>query len=203
MGILSCVYFFAISACSRARWGVIHIPMKSTMKKYSYTLMMVLAGCFVSCTAEKKEEDPDKTEEDKKRDLAEELQRQLAEQEKLNQEGGKPSERAGDQKALAEAARSSAKMAGDMANSSKNTGDPKATAEELERAAGLQEDTAEALAKGDLKSSAELGAKSSEALKEALKELTNQMKAGGTEGDTNTTTYKKLVNDYLRSISYE
>lgn len=37
--------------------------MKFTMKKYSFTLMMVLAGCFASCTAEEKEEqkaDPNK-----------------------------------------------------------------------------------------------------------------------------------------------
>ncbi len=156
-----------------------------------------------SAPKEKEDSEKEKTDEEKVKALAEEVQRQLDAQEKLNKEGGEPSESAEGQKALAEAALSAAEMAREMADSSNRNGDPKATAEELERAAKLQSDAANAIANGDFKASAELGKKSSEALNEALKELSNQMKAGGTGGEANTTTYKKLVNDYLRSISYE
>jgi len=81
------------------------------------------------------------------RGLMEDVRRQLAEQQALNQTPGENSERARQQQSLAQDARSAASTASDIPESSSSRGDPQAAAEELERAAGLQDETAEALAR--------------------------------------------------------
>jgi hypothetical protein len=137
------------------------------------------------------------------RKLMEEVQRQLAEQMKLNQSKGAAAARGGKQQALAKDARSAADRAGDMSASSDRPGDPKAAAKELERAAGLEDDNAEALAGGDAQASTRLGAQSAEALAKALRQLAAQLGSGISESEAYPPGYERLVSDYLRSISYE
>lgn len=138
------------------------------------------------------------------RKLMEEVQRQLAEQEKLNKgDGGEAGARAQKQQALAQDARSAAAQAGNLPAPSKGRGNPKAAAAELERAAGLQGDAAEALAGGEGPAGSQLGAQSAEALTKALRELAAQLKTGTFEGGAYPPGFERLVSDYLRSISYE
>lgn len=155
-----------------------------------------------SSESQEGQEDADK-ERETLRDLMADVRRQLAEQKKLNQASGESGARANQQQSLARDARLSASQARGIPASSGRRGDPRAAAEELERAAGLQEDTAEALADGDGNASSQLGAKSAEALAEALRELAAQLEFGTVEGESHPPRYERLVNDYLRSISYE
>ena len=104
------------------------------------------------------QEDADE-EREALRELMEEVRRQLAEQQALNQGSGEDGERADQQQSLAQDARSAASQARGIPASSGRRGDPRAAAEELERAAGLQDDNAEALAGGDAEASAQLGAR--------------------------------------------
>jgi hypothetical protein len=140
------------------------------------------------------------------RKLMEEVQRQLAEQEKLNQGKGDQASREGKQQSLAGDARSAASQASGLQATKGLPGDPKAAVAELERAAGLQDDAAKAVADGDAKTSAELGEKSSEALSHALRQLAAQLGSGSNksnESNESSAGYERLINDYLRSISYE
>ncbi len=137
------------------------------------------------------------------RKLMEEVQRQLAEQQKLNQEKGEASKLSKQQQGLAQDARSAASQAEGIKPSADGRGDPKAAAEELERAAGLEEDNAEALACGDGVASKQLGAQSEQALSNALRELAAQLGSGISESEAYPPGYERLVGDYLRSISYE
>lgn len=143
--------------------------------------------------------------------LMEEVKRQLAEQESLNESlagspAGEPSsseQQAEAQQSLASDARSSAEQARGLPSASDSKSESQAAAEELERAAGLQEENAEALAEGDGEASSKLGAESAEALREALLELAGQLKEGDFKTDVRSPGFERLVNDYLRSISYE
>ena len=169
-------------------------------------------------SSDSESEDDGKGEENALNDLMSEVRRQLAEQNALNQaaqespgQAGEPgdpsgsagsSQRADAQGALAEAARSAAERARGMAAAAHRQGDPLAAAEELERAAALQEDAADALAGGE-GGEGELGQASAEALAEALKELAAQLDADGVDHAATTPGYERLINDYLRSISYE
>ena len=137
------------------------------------------------------------------RKLLEEVKRQLAEQQKLNQGEGEAAARARQQQALAEDPRSAAGLARNIKASSDRRGDPQAAAEELDRAAGLEDDNTEALASGDAQASTRLGAQSAEALAKALRELAAQLGTGAYEGEAYPPGYERLVGDYLRSISYE
>ncbi|MFN0127884.1 MAG: hypothetical protein ACKV19_14485 [Verrucomicrobiales bacterium] len=137
------------------------------------------------------------------RKLMEEVQRQLAGQQKLNQDKGDAAQRSKQQQALAQDARSAASQAEDIKPSADGRGDPKAAAKELERAAGLEEDNAEALASGDGEASKELGEQSEQALAKALREIAAQLGSGISESETYPPGYERLVDDYLRSISYE
>jgi hypothetical protein len=160
-------------------------------------------------TSDSEIEDDGQGEEKALSDLMSEVRRQLAEQNALNQaaaQAGEPTdggERAEAQGALAEAARSAAARARGMAAAAHRRGDPQAAAEELERAAGLQEDAADALAGGEGGAVADLGQESAEALAEALKELAAKLDADGIDHAATTPGYERLINDYLRSISYE
>jgi len=147
-------------------------------------------------------EDADK-EREALRGLMEEVRRQLAEQEALNQDSGEGGERADQQQSLAQDARAAASSARNIPASSGRRGDPQAAAEELDRAAGLQDDNAEALAGGEDEASAGLGAQSAEALAEALRELAAQLEIGAYESEAHPTGYERLISDYLRAISYE
>jgi hypothetical protein len=149
------------------------------------------------------QEDKGEKERESLRALIEEVQRQLAEQQKLNQLEGEGDDRARQQQSLAQDARSAAGQAGGIPSSSGRRGDPRAAAEELARAAGLQEDNAEALADGDGEASTKLGAESAEALANALHELAAQLEPNITDGEAYPAGYERLVSDYLRSISYE
>jgi hypothetical protein len=143
------------------------------------------------------------SERESLRKLMEEVQRQLAEQQTLNQGKGEAAARAGQQQSLARDARSAAGRAGNIKASSDRRGDPQAAAKELDRAAGLEDDNAEALAGGDAQASTRLGAQSAEALAKALRELAAQLEPGTFESETSPPGYERLVGDYLRSISYE
>lgn len=154
-----------------------------------------------SAKSENKEES--EAQKETLRKLMEEVQRQLVEQQKLNQETGEVSERSKQQQGLAQAARSAASQAEGIKPSPDGRGDPKAAAKELERAAGLEEDNAEALASGDGEASRELGAQSEQALSKALRELAAQLGSGISESEAYPPGYERLVGDYLRSISYE
>jgi len=137
------------------------------------------------------------------RKLMEEVQRQLAEQQKLNQDKGEASELSKQQQGLAQDAQSAASQAQGMKPSADGRGDPKSAAKELERAAGLEQDNAEALASGDAQASKRLGTQSEEALAKALHELAAQMGSRVAESEAYPPGYERLVGDYLRSISYE
>jgi len=149
----------------------------------------------------KGEEDPAEKESLSK--LLEEVQRQLAKQQKLNQTKGDPAELSNQQQALAQAARSAARQAEGIKASANGRGDPKAAGEELERAAGLQDGNAEALASGEAEASKNLGEQSEQALAKALREIAAQLGSGITESESYPPGYERLVDDYLRSISYE
>lgn len=168
-------------------------------------------------TPSKTEDEAEKDEQDL-RDLVKEVERQLAEQQELNKaagqkpkdgqdaEGGQEGEEgelADQQKSLAEKARDAAAKARGMSGSEAGAGDPEAAAEDLERAAGLQEDASEALAGGKAESGSELGEESAEALAEALNELAAQLRTNTDDGEGHPPGYERLINDYLRSISYE
>jgi len=148
------------------------------------------------------QEDADK-EREALRGLMEEVRRQLAEQQALNQASGEGGERAQQQQSLAQDARSAASRARGIPASAGRRGDPRAAAEELDRASGLQDDTAEALAGEDIEASARLGAESAEALAEALRELAAQLEIGTYESEALPPGYQRLISDYLRSVSYE
>jgi hypothetical protein len=135
--------------------------------------------------------------------LLEEVQRQLAEQQKLNQTKGEPAELSSQQQALAQDARSAARVAESIKPSASGRGDPKAAGEELERAAGLQDGNAEALARGEAEASKSLGEQSEQTLAKALREIAAQLGSGISESETYPPGYERLVDDYLRSISYE
>ena len=145
--------------------------------------------------AASKGENAKKEEQEKEalRKLMAEVQRQLAEQMKLNQSQGEAAARAKQQQGLAKDARSAADQAADA----------KAAAEELKRAAGLEDDNAEALADGNGEASSQLGAQSAAALAKALHELADQLGSGVAESEAYPPGYERLVGDYLRSISYE
>ena len=136
------------------------------------------------------------------RKLLEEVKRQLAEQQKLNQGEGEAAARKTTASA-GEDARSAAGLARNIKASSDRRGDPQAAAEELDRAAGLEDDNTEALASGDAQASTRLGARGAEALAKALRELAAQLGTGAYEGEAYPPGYERLVGDYLRSISYE
>jgi len=153
-------------------------------------------------SSEGEEKEGDKEREALK-NLMEEVKRQLAEQEALNQGEAETGELADRQESLAEDARSAASQARGIPSSAGLRGDPRAAAEELERAAGLQDDTAEALAGEDSATSTNLGAKSAEALNEALRELAAQLETENYDTEAHPPGYERLINDYLRSISYE
>ena len=152
-------------------------------------------------SSSKGEEDPAEKESLSK--LLEEVQRQLAKQQKLNQTKGDPAELSKQQQGLAQAARSAARQAESIKASANGRGDPKAAGEELERAAGLQDGNAEALASGEAEASKNLGEQSEQALAKALREIAAQLGSGITESETYPPGYERLVDDYLRSISYE
>lgn len=154
-----------------------------------------------SAKSENKEES--EAQKESLRKLIEEVQRQLAEQEKLNQEKGETSELSKQQQGLAKDARSAASQAEGIKPSPDGRGDPKAAAKELERAAGFEEDNAEALASGDGEASKQLGAQSEQALSKALRELAAQLGSDISESEAYPPGYERLVGDYLRSISYE
>ena len=90
-----------------------------------------------------------------------------------------------------------------MSASTDHRGDPKAAAKELERAAGLEDDNAEALAGEDAQASTRLGAQSAAALAKALRQLAARLGTGISESEAYPPGYERLVGDYLRSISYE
>ena len=152
-------------------------------------------------SSSKGEEDPAEKESLSK--LLEEVQRQLAKQQKLNETKGDPAELSKQQQGLAQAARSAARQAESIKASANGRGDPKAAGEELERAAGLQDGNAEALASGEAEASKNLGEQSEQALAKALREIAAQLGSGITESETYPPGYERLVDDYLRSISYE
>jgi hypothetical protein len=148
-------------------------------------------------------EDKEEGEGEKIHKLVEEVKRQLAEQEKLNEKTGKPDDLAKEQEALSAAARAAAEMAKASESPEGQPGSAESTADELERAAGLQEETADALAKGDKDAGKRLGAESSKALADALEQLSIQIEGTAVRSEAQPPGYKKLVGDYLRSISYE
>jgi len=155
-----------------------------------------------SSDSESEESEEGKAEE-ALRELVEEVKRQLAEQETLNQGEMEAEEQADRQGILSMDALTAARQARGMHASGKGRGDPKAAAEALERASELQEDTVSAMEGGDNATSAELGTKSAEALDEALEQLSAQMEVGGFASESHPPGFERLVNDYLRSISYE
>ena len=148
-------------------------------------------------------EKSDAEQKEKVRKLMEEVQRQLTEQEKLNKSEGKDPGKAGQQQALAQDAKAAADTASQMEGSGSQSGDPKAAAAELDKAAALQKELADSLAKGEGAESSEKGTQSAEALANALSELSALIKSGAYEGDASSPGYERLVGDYLRSISYE
>ncbi len=155
-----------------------------------------------SAASEGGDEDAEK-EREALHGLMEDVRRQLAEQQALNQASGQDGERADQQQSLAGQARSAASQARGIPASAGRRGDSRAAAEELDRAAGLQDDTAEALAGGEDEASTRLGEQSAEALAEALRELAAQLETGTYEGEAHPPGYERLINDYLRSISHE
>jgi len=174
-------------------------PLEGEEGAMSFTLRPPRGG---SSTSESEQADGEK-EREAMRELMAEVRRQLAEQQALNQASGEDGEHADQQQSLAQDARSAASRARGMSASSQRRGDPRAAAEELDRAAGLQDDTAEALAGGDGESSGRLGARSAEALAQALRELAAQLETKTYESGARPPGYERLVDDYLRSISYE
>jgi hypothetical protein len=176
------------------------LPQAGEMDGMSFTLRPPRGRS--SADLQQGQEDADK-EREALRGLMEEVRRQLAEQQALNQASGENGERVQQQQSLAQDARSAASSARGIPASSGRRGDPRAAAEELDRAAGLQDDTAEALAGEDGEASAELGARSAEALAEALRELAAQLETGAYESEAHPTGYERLISDYLRAISYE
>ena len=174
-------------------------PPEGAEAQQSFTLRPPKGG---GSPSEQEEEDK-KDERENLRKLMEEVQRQLAEQRALNKAAGKEGQRADSQQSLAAEARSAASQARGIPASSAARGDPRAAAEELERAAGLQQDNAEALAGGDDEASAQLGAQSAAALAEALRELAAQLETGSFDSENATAGYQRMISDYLRAISYE
>jgi hypothetical protein len=184
----------------------------------SNAMTFTLSSSPPKASAPKEEQEEEgEGESEKLSDLIEEVKRQLAEQEQLNAASGQepgqagepsestdgtPSEQAESQQGLAQDARSAAERARDIKPGDSSMGGPGAAAEELERAADLQEDTAEALA-GEDATSSHLGEESAAALAAALQELSALLKGGGHEGGAHPPGYERLINDYLRSISYE
>ncbi|MDG2122290.1 MAG: hypothetical protein P8J87_01240 [Verrucomicrobiales bacterium] len=165
----------------------------------SFTLRRPKGG---SSTPEEGQEDT-KNGRENLRKLMQEVQRQLAGQQALNQAAGNGGQLADSQQALAAEARSAAGRARGIMASASGSGDPRAAAEELERAAALQDDNAEALAGGDAETSAQLGAQSAEALGEALRELAAQLDSRLFGSEATASGYETMIKDYLRSISYE
>lgn len=149
------------------------------------------------------DESESEKDEEALRKLVEEVKRQLEEQETLNQGDLATDQKSDRQSSLSKEATASAQQARDLPPSSSGRGDPKAAAEALERAARHQEDTAEALAEGDHAASAELGEKSADALDQALQQLSAQLEIADFASDNHPEGFERLVNDYLRSISYE
>jgi hypothetical protein len=139
------------------------------------------------------------------RKLMAEVQRQLNEQEKLNQGKGREPGKVDKQQALAQDAKAAAGTAKGMVPSTGQAGGLNSAAAELDKAAGLQEELADALGKGvggEPPSTAK-AAQSVEALSNALDQLTAQLGTGAYEGNVNPPGYERLVSDYLRSISNE
>ena len=175
------------------------LPQAGEMDGMSFTLRPPRGR---SSASQHGQEDAEK-EREALRGLMEEVRRQLAEQRALNQASSENGELAEQQQSLAQDARSAASSARGIPASSGRRGDPQAAAEELDRAAGLQDDTAEAMAGADGEASARLGAQSAEALAGALRELAAQLETGTYGSQAATPGYERLISDYLRSISYE
>ena len=155
-----------------------------------------------SSASQHAQEDADK-EREALRGLMEEVRRQLAEQQALNQASGENGERAEQQQSLAQDARSAASQARGIPASSGRRGDPRAAAEELDRAAGLQDDTAEALAGEDGEASAELGARAPKPWRRPCGNSRPNWKPDAYDSEAHPPGYERLISDYLRSISYE
>jgi hypothetical protein len=153
------------------------------------------------------ESDPEESESEdageKVRQLVEEVKRQLEKQETLNRGEGDAQQRAQQQSALSQDAQTAAKEARSLPSVENSKGNPKAAAEALERAARYQEENTDALTEGDHATSTELGEKSAEALDQALQQLSAQFDLHDFASDAHPEGFEKLVNDYLRSISYE
>lgn len=190
---------FLVEASKLLEEGKDQLPQAGEAEGMSFTLRPPRGGSSSSTQGEGEGEKERKA----LRELLDEVRRQLVEQEALNQASGENGDRAEQQQSLAQDARSAASSARGIPASAGRRGDPRAAAEELERAAGLQDDNAEALAGGEGEVSAQLGARSAEALAEALRELAAQLEPETYDSEAYPPGYERLISDYLRSISYE